>query len=242
MAKSPSRNPSAVPLSPTQRSALRALAALLAAVGGGWLGLRYGDHLGYALADLVGRDVAELKDTLIWGIVASGAVGALAACWLALTLTGAGRLARRAALAGTIVAAFGGTGLMAMAYDWPKSAGTPVIDYEIIVPAGVELPADTGQIRLAIWSGTSGQGCAITRVDHSGARQAFAGTIVLNTDNDDPVLTLQFGSGAKRSWRLPYTAGAGREQDFRPWQTIAFIEGPAAEGQYEIRYRLRRFM
>ena len=48
-----------------QRSVWFVLAlALFAAVAGGFLGMQLGEALGYAIARLVDRDIAELKDTL----------------------------------------------------------------------------------------------------------------------------------------------------------------------------------
>ncbi len=55
-------------------AALAAIAAFL----GGWLGLHLGEALAYALAELVDRDIAELKDVLIWFIVLGAPVCAAA--------------------------------------------------------------------------------------------------------------------------------------------------------------------
>src|SRR5215510_12413553 len=119
-----------MPERPILKSALsagRLVLALAAAGGGAWLGFRYGDAPGYLLADLLDRDPAELKDTLIWGVITSAAFLALAGVWLALTLTRAARRARLASLIALAVVTLGGAGMMAAAYDWPKSSGTPVI-------------------------------------------------------------------------------------------------------------------
>jgi hypothetical protein len=228
-------------------SAGRFVLALAAAAGGAWLGFRYGDAPGYLLADLLDRDPAELKDTLIWGVITSAAFLALAGVWLALTLTRAARRTRFATLIALAVVTLGGAGMMAAAYDWPKSAGIPVIDYELRLPPGTVLPPNQGDIRMFVWSDRSGQGVYIKEVRRSGPRPEIIGDLVLQEGNLSPTMSLQLPNGPERHWRLPYTPDAKLEPAFGPWQRIEFItplgrQPIPSDGDYDIRYRVRKYM
>jgi hypothetical protein len=239
-----------MPDRPVLKSALlvvRVVLALLAGAGGAWLGLRYGDALGILLADLVDRDVAEIKDTLIWGIITSAAFLALVGVWLAFTLTRAPRRLRFATLAALGLVALGGAGMMAAAFDWPKSAGAPVIDYELRLPAGTTLPANQNDIRLFVWSDRSGQGIYIKEVRRAGARPEIVGSLVLGETNLSPTVSIQLPGGPERHWRLPYAPDARLEPAFGPWRPIEFVtplgrQPIPSDGDYEIRYRVRRYM
>jgi hypothetical protein len=239
-----------MPARPILKSALavgRFVLALAAAAGGAWLGFRYGDALGYLLARLVDREPAELKDTLIWGIITSAAVLALAGAWLMLTLTGAARRARFATLAALGVATLGGAGMMAAAYDWPKSTGAPVIDYELRLPPGTVLPPHQNDIRLFIWSDRAGQGVYIKEVRRNGPRPEIVGDLTLQEGNLSPTMSIQLPNGPERHWRLPYTPDAKLEPALGPWQRIEFItplgrQPIPSDADHEIRYRVRRYM
>jgi apolipoprotein N-acyltransferase len=224
----------------------RFVLAVGAAAGGAWLGFRYGDAVGYALADLVDRDPAELKDTLIWGTITSAAFLALAGAWLALTLTRAARRARFATLIALAVATLGGAGMMAAAYDWPKSAGTPVIDYELRLPPGTTLPPNQNDIRMFVWSDQSGQGVHIKEVRRTGPRPEIIGTLVL-PETEAPTMSIQLPGGPERHWRLPFTSGAKLDAAFGPRQGLEFVtplgrQPIPADSDYDIRYRVRRYM
>jgi hypothetical protein len=246
----------AVSSSPVARFWLRLFLGLIAAICGLVVGLGLGERFGYAIAAWIDRDPAELKEMLIACFISAGLVTSVVAVWFVTWITGAGRGARIAAL-GAIGAAVGVGALMILSsYDWPKSHGTPVIDYELRLPEGVSLPSGPGPIDLTIWSGTAGQGCYVGRITRDTSRHEMAGKIVLNMDNPNPVMSLRLidmtvktdpRPSVTRYWRLPYTPDAALEQQWRPWERITFIAAPRGEtvppnGEYEIRYRLRRYM
>lgn len=227
----------------------RILLVVAAAVAGGALGLSYGDLLGYALAAVVDRDPAELKDTLIWGIVGSGATLAAVGAWLALVVTRAGAPWRHGALALVAAVALASAGLMAAAYDWPKSEGVPVIEYQLRLPAGYALPGDTGgiaPISLGVWSAGSGRGAHIRSFDEIEGHLVVSGSFLLGKGDVEPMMSIRFLDGQLSYWRIPYTPDAALEADFGPWLPIEFVAPPGrelvtADGAYEIRYRVRRY-
>lgn len=251
----PARLPPGPPMADRHPSRLlaaagRVLLVAAAAAAGGALGLSYGDRLGYALAALVDRDPAELKDTLIWGIIGSSATLAAAGAWLALWVSGAGVRWRRGALVVVAVVALVSAGLMAAAYDWPKSEGVPVIEYQLRLPSGYALPDDTGGIApigLSIWSAGSGKGAYIRSFDDIEGHLVVSGSFLLGKDDNEPMMSIRFLDGPLGYWRVPYAPDAALEPDFGPWLPIEFVAPLGKEllpldGAYEIRYRVRRYM
>jgi hypothetical protein len=233
---------------------LRLLLGLVAAAGGFFLGLGWGEQLGFAIAASIDRDPAELEDMNIWCTISGGVVTSAVAVWLVIWVTGAGRGARTIAL-GAVGVALGISSLMILvSYDWPKSEGTPLIDYELRLPEGVYQPP--GPIDLTIWNENASTGCYVNRiVRYEPPRYEISGKIVLPKDNRNPVMSLRIEDikiesyprpGVTRYWRLPYSPDAALEKQWQPWQRIEFIAAPHGEtvppeGNYEIRYRLRRY-
>ena len=87
------------------------LLAIAAAVAGGFAGMQLGEALSYAVARLTDRDIAELKDMLIWSLIAGMATGAAAGVWIVLALASTPRWLRRSALALLALVAVGGTAI-----------------------------------------------------------------------------------------------------------------------------------
>jgi hypothetical protein len=235
--------PTALSRLPIAAAARVVLAASAAAVCG-YLGLGAGERLGYVIATLIGREIAELKDMLIWSILASGIVSALAGIWLSHWITRASKGTQQGAaivLAGAVAC---GAILMLASFDWPKSAGTPVVDYELRLPAGTPLPAHDA-IDITAWSDRMGQGCYIKQVRMVDGRPEITGTIVLHPGL--ATVSLKLDRATEGHWRLPIAADARLEKAFRPWQRIEFIPTPNKDavplpaGDYEIRYRVRKY-
>jgi hypothetical protein len=63
------------------------LVVLVCALFAGWIGLHLGELFAYTLAWLVGRDIARLKDVMIWCIIVGAPLAATASAWLILWLT-----------------------------------------------------------------------------------------------------------------------------------------------------------
>src|SRR5436853_166880 len=92
------------PAKPPLMAPIRHLLAIIAVVGGGWLGLYGGNWLIYAIARWTDRDIAELRVMLIWGTLAGALVCAVTALWLVLICTRCSREAQRVGLIATGVA------------------------------------------------------------------------------------------------------------------------------------------
>jgi hypothetical protein len=233
--------------SPARRAAVAAMAAL----GFGWLGALFGQDAGYAVARLLRRDPAEIKDMLVWLFIASPFVMAALGVWLALVLTGAGRPARTGSLAFLVVLTAGTVAISVASYDWPKSFGTPVYDYELRMPAGMKI-TDHNLVDLTIGDEKTGTGCAVTGLQHIAGRAQVSGAFVLGRDNHVPQMSMRLREGTVHPhpegyWRLPMMPMDKLQAEFSPWQKIEFIAPPRAvpampPGDFEIRYRLRRFM
>jgi hypothetical protein len=71
--------------------------------------------------------------------------------------------------------------------------------------------------------------------------------MVLGLDNLAPTVSLTLHK-AEGVWRLPYKPDAALEKSFGPWQRIEFIPNPRRSrpplpaGDYDVRYRVRRYM
>jgi hypothetical protein len=226
---------------------IRLVLAIAAAVAGGWAGGVVGAALVYTIAALTDRDIAELKDMLIWGSITGILVCAFAAIWLVMWLTGAGKWAKRAALVSLCFFVLAGGALMTASFDWPKSSGTPIVQYELRLPAGAPLP-ERDKIGLTVWSEKMGQGCYIAQIRMADGRPEIIGDLTLNTTNNNPTMSLELDRTTAGYWRLPYKPDAALERSFGPWQRIEFIPTPRANvpplpaGDYEIRYRLKKYM
>ena len=223
------------------------LLAVAAATAGGFGGMQLGEALSYAIARLTDRDIAELKDMLIWSVIAGMAIGATAGFWIVLVLAPTRLWIRRIALAALVVSGLGGTALMVAAYDWPKSSGHPVVQYELRLPHGVALPPQ-GEIRLGQWQGTSGHGIYIRRTEIADGHAQISGSFAINRDSKGSDMALGWAPNIESRWRIPFTGDAPLNKAFGPWQRIELLPSPRANtiplpaGDYHIRYRVRRYM
>ncbi|MBI5262717.1 MAG: hypothetical protein HY852_12975 [Bradyrhizobium sp.] len=236
----------------TIKLALLFLARLIlfvaAVAAGAWLGQRAGEQLVYSIAWLTDRDIAELKDMLIWGAITGLFVGALTGAWSALLLMGAGKLVQRGALVLLAATAFGGGALMTAYFDWPRSSGTPVVRYQLRLPPGITV-SDQGNadVDLTVWDSRIGHGCYIGSIRRVGDRYEIAGEFVLHKTDPHQTMSLRLNSATEGFWQLPITPDAALEKEFGPWQRIEFIApprqvSPLPPGNYEIRYRVRKYM
>jgi hypothetical protein len=221
------------------------LLAFAAAIAAGLLGFHAGEAFAYGIAALMDRDIAELKDMLIWASVGGAPVGAAAGVWLALTLLRASADGRRIALVLLGVIAGGYATLLLLSYDWPKSSGKPVVQYELRLPAGTRQPT-MQTVALTIWRDRNGQGCYIASIRRVDDRPEIAGSFVMG--NGEKMLSLQLSRAAEGYWQLPIRDDAPLDKAFGPWQRIEFVPPPRGDvrppppGDYEIRYRVRRYM
>ena len=163
------------PSTPLFAAPVRHLIGVVVAVAGGLLGLYGGEALAYAIAEWTDRDIAELKDMLIWSSVACGVVGLVAGVWLVLACTRCSVEAQRTALIAVGVAVVCGALLMLATFDWPKSAGTPNVLYEIRLPAGTPQPR-FDRVGVKLWNEKSGSGCYISGLRRDGDRPVIAGS------------------------------------------------------------------
>jgi hypothetical protein len=229
------------------RAVTIAVLAVVAAAAGGFAGMQLGEALGYAVARLIDRDIAELKDMLIWSLIAGMAIGAAAGIWIVLALAPSPRWLRRSALAVSAIAAVGGAAIIAAAYDWPKSSGHPVVQYELRLPQGVVLPPKNN-IRLDQWQGKYGHGIYIDRTGITDGRAEIAGSFVVGRDSTGSEMSLGWAPNVESRWRIPYAGDAPLQKTYGPWQRIELLPSPRANtvplpaGDYHIRYRVRRYM
>jgi hypothetical protein len=110
-------------------------------------GMALGATLARALAGWQDRDIGELKGLYIWTSLAFGPVVSLAGLWASLVLTRAAPNAIRMVrhlFGGALVAALF---LCIASYEPIKTAGSPVIAYELRLPRGVEVPDRSGHRR-----------------------------------------------------------------------------------------------
>ncbi len=235
----------------TRANLVRAVTVLLLAmatgVAGGFAGMQFGEVASHAIARLTDRDIAELKDMLIWSLIAGMASGAVAAVWIVLKLTRMPRWLQRSALVLLASVALGGSAITVAAYDWPKSSGHPVVQYELRLPVGVALPP-MSELRLAQWQGNSGSGIYIARTGTVDGRAEIAGSFVIGRDSKGSEMSLGLARNVESRWRIPYAGDAKLETQFGPWQRIELLPSPRGgvmplpAGEYLIRYRVRRYM
>ncbi len=221
--------------------------ALFAAAAGGFAGAQLGQSLSDAIAWLTDRDIAELKDMLIWSAISGSAIGATAGFWIVMVLTPTTRWIRRIALVAFGSCGLGGTAMMIAAYDWPKSSGHPVVHYELRLPRGVALPPQS-DIRLGQWQGLSGHGIYIDRTGTADGRAQISGSFAVDRDSKGSDMALGWAPNIESRWRIPITGDAPIDKAFGPWLRIDLLPSPRANsiplptGDYHIRYRVRRYM
>jgi hypothetical protein len=226
---------------------IRHLAGLAAAIIGGWLGLLGGEALAYAIAEWTDHDIAELKDMLVWSTFGGGLIGLLAGVLLALTIMRSSAEARRIVLFGSAAAIVGVGALMLASFDWPKSSGTPSVKYEIRLPPGTPQPRRE-KVDVVLWSEKAGKGCYVSGLRREDDRPVVAGSFLVTSKGDDQTLSLRLDRGPEGRWRMPIRADAKLDKTFSAWQRIEFVPNPRENvpplppGEYEVRYRVRKYL
>jgi hypothetical protein len=236
----------ASPPTPLFALPIRHLLGVAGATGGSWLGLLGGEALAYAIAAWTDRDIAELKDMLIWSTFGSGLIGLLAGVWLVLACTRCSVEARRIALIGLSAAVVGVGALMLVTFDWPKSEGTPNVMYEIRLPAGAPQPRRE-KVDVVLWADKSGKGCYVSDLRREDDRPVIAGSCLVTSKSDSQTLALRLNREAESHWKMPIRADAKLDKTFGPWQRIEFVASPRENvpplppGEYEVRYRVKKY-
>jgi hypothetical protein len=123
------------------------------------------------------------------------------------------------------LATFGAVAVGLAGYPWPKTSGTPVIHYELRLPAGLAM-SRPNDVDPTIWSGKNGHGCYIRDMRIASGRPEFTGSMVLDLDNLTPTVSFTLDRKTEGVWRLPYSPDAAFEKSFGPWQRIEFIQNP----------------
>jgi hypothetical protein len=230
------------------RLILRVILIPAAILSGGWIGTGIGNALIYALAAYVDHDIGRFKDMLILSMLVHMAIFAVLGIWLVLFATSAHRAAQILFLCTTGFVAVVGWGLLISGYPYEKTSGSPVVRYELRLPAGAPEPVDgDGGYGLTIWNEKMGHGAYIEQVRRAGNRAEVKGDFVLDRGKPAPTMSLRL-RGMEGHWRVPYDGNAKLEKEFGAWQKIEFIptprEGvpPLPPGDYEIRYRVHHYM
>jgi hypothetical protein len=232
---------------PLFNAPIRHAASVAGAVIGGFAGLHGGEALAYAIAAWTDRDIAELKDMLIWSTFGSGLVGLLIGVWLVLTCTRCSVDARRLSLIAVGAAVVGVGGLMLATFDWPKSSGTPNVMYEIRLPPGTP-PPRRDKVDVVLWAEKSGKGCYVSDLRRENDRPVIAGSFLVTSKSDNQILALRLNREAEGHWKMPITADAKLDKTFSPWQRIEFVPSPRENmpplppGEYEVRYRVKKYL
>ena len=235
-----------LPAKPPLPAPIRHALAIVAFVGGGWLGLAGGSALASAIAGWTGRDITELKSMLICSSLAGGLFGAIAGVWLVLLCTRCSREAQNTALvAGGVVVTLGAV-LMLATFDWPKRRGIPEVMYELRLPAGTPQPR-LEKVNVLLWSDKAGQGCYVSGVRREDDRPVIAGSFLVSGQGER-TLSLGLDREPQAYWTMPIKADAKPEKAFGPWQRIQFTPiprenaPPLPPGEYEVRYRVRKYL
>jgi len=234
------------PPRPLLRAPIRHMLALAAFIGGGWLGLMGGGLLADAIAGWTGRDIAELNTMLLWSTLAGGLVGAIAGVWLVLACTRCSRDAQNTALAAGGIAVAAGAGLMLGTFDWPKSSGVPEVMYEVRLPAGLPKPR-LDRVNVVCGSDKASQGCYVSGVRRDGDRPVVAGSFRMNGQSDR-TLSLGLDREPQAYWTVPIKSDAKLDKAFGPWERVRFTpisrdnQPPLPPGEYEVRYRVRKYL
>ena len=226
---------------------IRHLVGVAGAIIGGWLGLMAGEALAYAIAAWTDRDIAELKDMLIWSTFGGGLIGLLVGVWLVLTVMRSSVEARQIALIGAAAAVIGVGALMLGTFDWPKSSGTPNVMYEIRLPAGTPQPR-FDKVSVKLWNQKSGSGCYLSELRRDGDRPVIAGSCLITSNAGGQTMSLGLDRGQESHWKMPIRADAKLEKAFGPWQRIEFVPPPRENtpplppGEYDVRYRVKKYL
>lgn len=230
------------------RLILRIILIPAAILAGGWLGNGAGSALIYRLAAYADHDIGRFKDMLIFSMLMHMALFAVLGIWLVLFATRAHRAIQFLFLGVAGFVAVAGWALLISAYPHEKTSGSPVVRYELRLPAGAPERVDgDGGYDLTIWNEKMGHGAYIEQVRRAGNRAEIKGDFVLGRDKPAPTMSLRL-RGMEGHWRVPYDGNAALEKDFGEWQRIEFIktprEGvpPLPSGDYEIRYRVHHYM
>jgi hypothetical protein len=234
------------PAKPLLMAPLRHVLAIVVFIGGAWLGLYGGNWLIYAIARWTDRDITELKVMLMWGTLACALICAVLGVWLVLICTRCSREARRVGLIATGVAVMVGALVMLGSFDWRKSSGVPEVMYEIRLPEGMPEPRPD-RVSMILLSERAGQGCYIAGVRRDGERPVIFGTFRVN-GSGERTLSLGLDREPQGYWTMPIKSDAKLDKDFGPWQRIAFTPiprengSPLPLGEYEVRYRVRKYL
>jgi hypothetical protein len=229
---------------------LRVVLVVVGAVAGLFVGFKLGETSFRLVAGVLDRHLFDPKEMILALAFSGAALGCAGAIWLSLVITRASRGWQRGGLVLFSFATLGAIALIASAFHWPLSSGPPQVQYELRLPPGAPTPR-LNEIDVTIWSGRNGHGAFIERIERNGDRTEIAGDFTILLDNLSPMMSLRLRGGAGLAegyWQLPYRPDSPLDSAFGPWQRITFTPSARSDvtalppGDYEIRYRVRRYM
>ena len=230
------------------------LIAILAGVAGAGIGAVAGFALGAALAGALGISSFEGASgyfALSIGIIA-GFAGLLAGIVLALRYQGTRGLAALAGRTGIVVAVIAALVtagvLIRLATVEHFSGGTPTLEFEIRLPAGMP-PPDRGKVDFEMQAGSQRSGGLFKDewMRREGDRVVLTGFVPLYTRTSSRMLVVTLPGQPKLLFQIGLSATPKVSAEYGAWQRVGHVDDmkadspprrPAAAETFEIRFRV----
>ena len=229
------------------------LIAILAGVAGAGIAAVAGFALGAALAGALGISSFEGASgyfALSIGIIA-GFAGLVAGIVLALRYQGTrglGALAGRTGIVVAVIAALVTAGvLIRLATVEHFSGGTPTLEFEIRLPAGMPAP-DRGKVDFEMQAGSQRSGGLFKDewMRRDGDRVVLSGLVPLYTSTSSRMLVVTLPGQPKLLFQIGLSATPKVSTEYGAWQRVGNLDDmkadsqprPAAAETFEIRLRV----
>jgi len=229
------------------------LIAILVGVAGAGIGAVAGFALGAALAGALGISSFEGASgyfALSIGIIA-GFAGLVAGIVLALRYQGTrglGALAGRTGIVVAVIAALVTAGvLIRLATVEHFSGGTPTLEFEIRLPAGLPAP-DRGKVDFEMQAGSQRSGGLFKDewMRREGERVVLSGLVPLYTRTSSRMLVVTLPGQPRLLFQIGLSATPKVSEQYGAWQRVGHVDDmkadsqprPAAAETFEIRLRV----
>ena len=179
-------------------------------------GAQLGQSLSYAIAWLTDHDIAELKDMLIWSVIAGIAIGATAGFWIVMVLAPTQRWIQRSRARGPRDLGLGGTAMMIAAYDWPKTlrpSGACATNCGCRPALRCRLQVKYGWVNGKARPGTAS---ISTGPESSTDERRFQASFAIDRHSKGSDMALGWAPNIESRWRIPYHRRRAAREAIRP--------------------------